>query len=76
MSADMVCSPILLADSDIATLDAALVVLAAGLVGVRASALFAFVLSLCRVEDFSRGGIESAGQVDQLEHVDLPGSAK
>lgn len=50
MSTEIICDPMLLADSDTASLDAARVVAAASLVGVRASVLLAFVLSLCRVE--------------------------
>ncbi|SIH91069.1 Uncharacterised protein [Mycobacteroides abscessus subsp. abscessus] len=58
MSTDIDCRPASFADSNIAALDTSLVVLAASLVGVSASALLSFVLSLRRVEDFSGGGVE------------------
>lgn len=61
MSTDIICGPTLLADSDVATLDAALIVRGAGLVGVRASTLFAFVLALSRVENLAWGRVERLG---------------
>lgn len=76
MRTDIVCGIGRFAANNVGALDAARVVVAASLVGVRASVLLAFVLSLRGVEDLTGGGVEGPGQVDQLEDVDLPCAAE